>query len=383
MFAFWSNNPNTILDKEDLSSKTLLESTTPLVILGFPVACTENAMVAFAEQATTKASEAIGHISKLHHAQGEATILQMCGPTSRLKHLFRFPLEASVIDTLRSADATTLSHLERVLGRPLSSEMAEAASLPVAAGGLGFSLLRDIEPRSESACALESVDRLLTERDELGLPAESREAIHKYLISVKGASIGNPAPTRTAFQNTTLFTNWRRRLIFESSRAPHASDFLFATPGPGTTLSDNEYRDALWMRLGLSAAEGHDECLPNPQLDPLGTHRLGCPATAGARTKRHDDLVDVIANAALSADPNTFMVAREERLPDDSETQRRPGDVALNLGNGRSLVDLTVASLFSAARGNALRLAGSPAAAAEVSYDRKTRKSRRAPTRMA
>ena len=84
----------------------------------------------------------------------------------------------------------------------------------------------------------------------------------------------------------------------------------------------------------MSGPEGHDECTPNPNQDPLGSHRLRCRFAAGARTRRHDELVEVIAKAALSADPNTFMVDREERLPDDSETQRRPGDVALNLGNG-------------------------------------------------
>ena len=115
------------------------------------------------------------------------------------------------------------------------------------------------------------------------------------------------------------------------------------------------------------------ECTPNPQLDPLWTHRLGFKATAGLRTRRHDELEEVIANPAVSADPNASAVAREEHLPDDSETQRRPGDVALNLGDGRSLVDVTVASPFSTACDNASRFAGSPAAAAEAANDRKTR----------
>ena len=67
------------------------------------------------------------------------------------------------------------------------------------------------------------------------------------------------------------------------------------------------------------------------------------------------------------------MVAPEERLLDDVETEKASGDVALNLGNGRTLVNLTVASPFSAACANASRLAGTPAAAAEAAHDRKTR----------
>ena len=83
--------------------------------------------------------------------------------------------------------------------------------------------------------------------------------------------------------------------------------------------------------------------------------------------------MEVIAKTALSADHNTFMVAPEERLPDDSEMQRRPGDVALNLGNGITLVDLTVASPLSTAYTNDSRFAGTPAAAAEAAHDRKMR----------
>ena len=49
----------------------------------------------------------------------------------------------------------------------------------------------------------------------------------------------------------------------------------------------------------------------------------------------------------------------------------RPGDVALNLGDGRTYVDVTVVNPFSVAHILATRSAGSPAAAAETAYDRK------------
>ena len=52
----------------------------------------------------------------------------------------------------------------------------------------------------------------------------------------------------------------------------------------------------------------------------------------------------------------------------------RPGDVALNLGSDRLLVDITIASPFSTAGHQTTRLAGSPIAAAELAYDRKLKK---------
>ena len=85
-------------------------------------------------------------------------------------------------------------------------------------------------------------------------------------------------------------------------------------------------------------------------------------------------LVTVIANTALTADPRSFRVAREERLYEAEDSQARSVDVALNLGNGRCLVDVTVASPFGAAGQKFTRDAGNPAAAASNAYNRKIAK---------
>lgn len=112
------------------------------------------------------------------------------------------------------------------------------------------------------------------------------------------------------------------------------------------------------MRLGLEAAVGHDECAQSPQEDPIGYHRLGYAHASSARIKRHDEMVGKVAKTAIQADPNSFSIAREERLPDHTEAQARPGDVSLNFGDGRTYADLTLVSPFSAACLNASRLAG-------------------------
>ena len=127
------------------------------------------------------------------------------------------------------------------------------------------------------------------------------------------------------------------------------------------------------MRLGLPAALGHTDCDPPAHADPTGTHRLGCKQAADARLRRHDALASTIAKAALAADPRAFQVIREAHAPDDA-SQARPGDVALNMGDGRTYVDVTVVNAFSAAHLSASRSAGSPALAAERAYDRKVSK---------
>ena len=51
------------------------------------------------------------------------------------------------------------------------------------------------------------------------------------------------------------------------------------------------------------------------------------------------------------------------------KTQCRPGDVVLDLGSGRTLVDVTIASPFAAASQVSTSTAGFPAAAAATAYD--------------
>ena len=77
----------------------------------------------------------------------------------------------------------------------------------------------------------------------------------------------------------------------------------------------------------------------------------------------------MIAKTALAADPRSFQVALEERLADAEGSLARPGDVAVNLGDGQTLADLTVASPFGTACQISARLAGSPAAAVSNAYD--------------
>jgi len=80
-----------------------------------------------------------------------------------------------------------------------------------------------------------------------------------------------------------------------------------------------------------------------------------------------------VARTALAADPHALQVSKEARVPDES-SQARPGDVALDLGDGRTYVDVTVVNAFSAAHLSASRSAGSPAVAAERAFNKKIEK---------
>ena len=77
---------------------------------------------------------------------------------------------------------------------------------------------------------------------------------------------------------------------------------------------------------------------------------------------------------ALAADPLSFFVRCEKRLSDVEDSKMRPGDIALNLGNERSLLDATISNPFKVGGQFNFRLAGNPAAAASNAYERKVRK---------
>lgn len=162
-------------------------------------------------------------------------------------------------------------------------------------------------------------------------------------------------------------------LRLSSTKATHASGHNTALPVAHTTLSDTEFRDAIWHRVGLAAPVGHSACDPSPSEDPLGLPWLGCKSAALARLRRHNALASVVATCALKADPRAFQVEREVGL-DGGSSRARPGDVSLDLGNVRTLLNITVVNLFIAARIRASRITGSPAVAEEEAFDKKVRK---------
>jgi hypothetical protein len=345
-----------------------------LTVLGFPAAGTPEALLQFAQAAVTKATAASAAIAALHHAQGEAVLLRACGPTSRLRHLLRFGVGPRFVDTICEADRATLQHAERIIGRPPPRGWHELAAKTVGEGGLGFELLRNVDGRSLSQGALDASARtvLAAAEDDRANGLDPGQLL-AYLEDARARPLPDEpvASARVADERALDDGAWLRAA---SSRAPHASDFLLATPGPDTILDDDEFHDALWTRLGLPAAVGHVACTPSAAADPLGQHRLGCKAAAIARLRRHDALAAVVAKAAHSADPGALRVEREARAPGAADSRARPGDVALDLGNGRTLVDITVVNPHKAAFPTASRTAGSPAVAAERAFDKKVDK---------
>ena len=265
---------------------------------------------------------------------------------------------AELRSCLYEADIHTLASVERLVARPCPRGWERVAASPINSGGLGFQLLRGIDVRSLVLTSRESAAASV--RQALLLETTGTAA-HSLLLNLLQTITSRPLPDAPSPPSNEPVArddvDWLRQA---SAKAPHSSCFLLSAPGPYTTLSDEEFHDSIWFRLGLPAAAGHDECVPNPKDDPFGLHRLGCKAAAGARLRRHNALAGVIASFALKADPRAFQVEREVSGIADQTSRERPGDVAMDLGDCRTLLDITVVNPFSAARLRASRSAGSP-----------------------
>lgn len=75
----------------------------------------------------------------------------------------------------------------------------------------------------------------------------------------------------------------------------------------------------------------------------------------------------------MKAEPRACQVERQVGFDEDL-SRACPGDGLLDLGDGRTLLDITVVNSFTTARIRASRHAGPPAVAAEKAFDNKVRK---------
>ena len=167
-----------------------------------------------------------------------------------------------------------------------------------------------------------------------------------------------PAYVFSTYSPTQVLASFRPRR-HQPSRTPHLSK---TTRGSGgctqkhhtrrviwqryqtpTRRWATQYRDALWNRLGLLAPVEHSDCLPSPSEDPLGFHRLGCKSGASARLRRSNALATVVATCPLKEGPRAFQVEREVGF-DGDYSRARSSDVSLDLGDDRTLFDVTVAN---------------------------------------
>ena len=313
----------------------------------------------------------------------EFVLLRSCLALPKVMFLLRALDTSNHEDLLNTFDSITREALSKILGSTVSDAQWLQARLPVAMGGLGLRCAEDHAPTAFASSLLSSqtlVRKLLGKDDNgdapnLPQPVLERISAKQGEVASTEALVGvsqKSASLKVDLFNQSLLLNHiteegevREMARLQSLGLPHAGDWLSVVPQPalGLHLRAPEFVTSLKYRLGIPiySAEGPCPSCSAPS-DQMGDHALGC-AKHGDRIARHDQLRDVIFEAAASA---SLAPAREERhlLPGSAA---RPGDVVIKRwSDGKDgALDITVTG--SLARSNveaAAEVAGSALAKA-------------------
>ena len=302
------------------------------------------------------------HLPLLKDPHCEFVLLRSCLALPKVMFLLRALDTSDHVDLLKSFDGVTRGALSRIIGTAVTDEQWLQAKLPVAQGGLG---LRSAEDHAPIAFASSLLSSQLLVQDLLGKGEEELDApplVPQPVLDRISVNQGEETSTESLvgvsqkdlslkidlFNQSLLFNHLieegevREIARLKSLTLPRAGDWLSVVPMPslGLHLRPPEFTTSLKYRLGVPVFTTEGTC-PSCQApsDHMGDHALGC-AKHGERIARHDQLRDVLFEAAASA---ALGPVREERhlLPGSAA---RPGDVLIRRwSDGKdAAIDVTV-----------------------------------------
>ena len=317
----------------------------------------------------------------------EFVLLRSCLALPKVMFLLRALDTSEHTDLLETFDSITRGALSRILGTAVSDQQWLQAKLPVAMGGLGLRAAEDHAPVAFASSLLASqrlVAALLGKADDelppsLPQPVLDRITLkqgdHASTESLTGVSQKASSLKVDLFNQSILLNNLneegqvREIARLRSLGLPRAGDFLSVVPMPalGLHLRAPEFVPCLKYRLGVPVYAVDSTCPScSAPSDKMGDHALGC-AKHGERIARHDQLRDVLFEAASSA---SLAPVREERhlLPG---TAARPGDLFIRRwSDGRdAAIDVTVTGPL--AKSNVEAAAAEAGSALEKAFKRK------------
>ena len=321
-----------------------IKTTEGITVLGAPVGYS-----AFVRGKVEEKVEKIRQITEmlplLKDPHCEFVLLRSCLALPKMMFLLRALDTSNHEDLLRTFDSITRDALSKILGSTISDSQWLQARLPVAMGGLGLRAAEDHAPIAFASSLLssQSLVRDLLGKDDDAAPPNLPQPVLERISAKQGeiasaeSLVGVPqklASLKVDQLNQSILLNHiaeegevREMARLKSLGLPQAGVFLSVVPQPalGLHLRAPEFVPSLKYRLGIPvySAEGPCPSCSAPS-DRMGDHALGC-AKHGDRIARHDQLRDVIFEAAASA---SLAPAREERhlLPGSAA---RPGDVMI------------------------------------------------------
>lgn len=302
----------------------------------------------------------------LQHAAGVQKVVYAL----RAGPVYAAPEVCSAIDRL------VAQCLERVLDRSLSADVLLQIGLPCAMGGLGVTHSSQLAlPAFLAAC---HANKALVERI---LPPESlvlagyQHAMERWTAEQDSVPDENTISIQREWAKISyskaqssllnkLGQDEEARLRLSCAFHPTSGYWLGAFPSAnvGTLMSDQDFRAACSLRLGLPLVHAH-ECCCGSWVGETAVHKLSCMRGASARESRHNAVNDVLSRALSQAGiPNT----KEPRRLSEADDLRPDGLTLLPWSRGAYAVwDVSIRDSFAASYRGLARCVGAIAAKAE------------------
>ena len=271
-----------------------------VLLLGAPVTREATTPVLLEKQEQIiKLAEKLKHLPS-HYA---FKIIQVSMGSPNLISILRSsPCNGNVM--LQSIDEKLKNILEECINISLTDEKWNLASFPIKMGGLGFRQSSGIAIPAylSSFCNAKAIFPDLTPSDEFA----------EYQASFLNKTNMNAFPNnlsqknldcsmqKSSYDNIFHGASIKEKARMQSASHKNSGDWLKSTPNEklGLSLSNDEFRVATCLRLGLPIVEPH-QCKCEKIVDALGEHCFACSRNNG-KILRHTMLNECISRTLKS-----------------------------------------------------------------------------------
>ena len=349
-------------------------------LLGAPLS--EEGLAAAIEGKREDLERLVSRLAMIENHQA-FVLLKNCLSLPKLQYILRASPAYLREEHLRMFDESLVAALQTVTNVRLEGDSLGQSVLPVALGGLGIRMSKDVAlPAFISS--LHSVGSLVDElvaNIQLADSTDLQSAVGSWEERCAGLALAADADrsrqrtwdgplVQASFDGLLERADQisRARLLAASSR--ESGLWLHALPVPslGTLLDPESFRVAVALRVGAEVCVPHS-CRCGREMDARGLHGLSCRFSAG-RHPRHAVLNDVIRRALQSAGIPSVL---EPVGIDRGDGKRPDGLTVFPYSNGKCLCwDATCVDTYAVTHlNNSAVSPGKAAGAAEVTKRRK------------
>ena len=281
-------------------------------------------------------------VAELGDPQTEALLIRACVGFPKIVFHMRCNAASVISEELDEFDRLVDTALMRIIGKNLSADERQLASLPIRSGGYGFL----IATKQADSAFVASVLGSWSAQQKMGCK-EPRSEFNIAMDHLKNSLPDLPAFDLNDPTNITQFTQCqlnsklneisfndlyersdvRTKALMKGRSMIHANGWLTGAPNPwiGHKIGASEFRYLLKYHLGIPCLRRVRYCRHcEKEMDCFGDHAISCGAT-NQRIRKHNMLVRAIEANFKGSDVET----KKELMIDQELNQSRPGDLVI------------------------------------------------------